>query len=125
MRAIEAVGRDLGYADGAMAAPTLLPDPRTMDGLRARHDQILAIAAEHGASNVRVIGSVARGEAQATSDVDLYVDLEDRGEGFAYYQRLLELRRALSRLLRCKVDVIPASDQSTNPVLHRLARRDA
>jgi uncharacterized protein len=38
--------------------------------------EILAAAARHGASNVRVFGSVARGEADAGSDVDFLVDFE-------------------------------------------------
>jgi predicted nucleotidyltransferase len=38
--------------------------------------EILAAAARHGATNVRVFGSVARGDADATSDVDFLVDFE-------------------------------------------------
>jgi predicted nucleotidyltransferase len=38
--------------------------------------EINAVAARHGASNVRVFGSVARGEAGPDSDIDLLVDLE-------------------------------------------------
>jgi predicted nucleotidyltransferase len=38
--------------------------------------QILAVAARHGATNVRVFGSVARGDADAASDVDFLVDFE-------------------------------------------------
>lgn len=44
--------------------------------LKTRRDEILAIAERHGASNVRIFGSVARGEAGPESDVDLLVDLE-------------------------------------------------
>jgi len=39
-------------------------------------EQILALAAKYGASNVRVFGSVAAGSADAESDVDFLVDLE-------------------------------------------------
>lgn len=46
----------------------------TMDDLRARRKEILAIAAKHGAYNVRVFGSVARGDATPESDVDFLVD---------------------------------------------------
>lgn len=45
-------------------------------GLRTRRREILAYAAEHGARNVRVFGSTARGEAEASSDVDLLVEME-------------------------------------------------
>ena len=46
----------------------------TLEDLRAHRDEILAIAEKHGASNVRVFGSVARGEATKDSDIDLLVD---------------------------------------------------
>jgi uncharacterized protein len=39
-----------------------------------KRDEILRLAAKHGASNVRVFGSVARGEATSESDVDFLVD---------------------------------------------------
>jgi predicted nucleotidyltransferase len=42
--------------------------------IRAKRDEILRIAAKHGARNVRVFGSVARGEARPDSDIDLLVD---------------------------------------------------
>ena len=41
-----------------------------------KRDEILRLAALHGAHNVRVFGSVARGEADEASDLDLLVDLE-------------------------------------------------
>lgn len=45
------------------------------DIIRERREEILAIARKHGAFNVRVFGSVARGEADEESDIDLLVDL--------------------------------------------------
>jgi predicted nucleotidyltransferase len=53
----------------------------TLETLRARRDEILFIAAAHGASNVRVFGSVARGEDDAESDLDLLVDFDDKASG--------------------------------------------
>ena len=44
--------------------------------LQERRQEILAIAAKHGAYNVRIFGSVARGEADEASDVDVLVELE-------------------------------------------------
>jgi len=44
--------------------------------LRTRREEILRAAAKRGARNLRVFGSVARGEADSESDVDLLVDLE-------------------------------------------------
>ena len=49
-------------------------DPSKM--LRDKRDEILRIAAAHGGQNVRIFGSVSRGEAGAKSDVDLLVELE-------------------------------------------------
>lgn len=48
----------------------------TLAEIRERRDEILAVAARRGASNVRVFGSVARGEAGEGSDIDFLVDLE-------------------------------------------------
>lgn len=44
--------------------------------LRSRRDEIVAVCARHGASDVRIFGSAARGEATASSDVDFLVDIE-------------------------------------------------
>lgn len=48
----------------------------SLESLKVNRAKILALAEKYGASNVRVFGSVARGEAQADSDVDFLVDLE-------------------------------------------------
>src|SRR5439155_24253150 len=74
--------------------------PPTLEELRARCDEIFDIAARHGASNIRVFGSVARGEPDA-HDVDLLVDLE---EGRSLMD-LAGLHIDLEDLLGCKVDV--------------------
>lgn len=47
----------------------------TRDLLRAKHAEILRLAADHGARCVRLFGSVARGEAGPQSDVDLLVGM--------------------------------------------------
>jgi len=44
--------------------------------LKDKREAILQIAAKHGARNVRVFGSVARGEADEQSDIDFLVDME-------------------------------------------------
>lgn len=46
-----------------------------MDLLKDKHDQILAIAQRHGVTRIKVFGSVARGQAQPTSDVDFLVEV--------------------------------------------------
>jgi uncharacterized protein len=68
--------------------------PPTFEHLRERRDEILEIASRHGVSNVRVYGSVARGEANDSSDIDLLVDVENGRSLFdlgAFYMDLRDL----------------------------------
>ncbi|MGH3976564.1 MAG: nucleotidyltransferase family protein [Pseudonocardiaceae bacterium] len=53
----------------------------TVEDLRARHDEIVAIGRRYGVSNIRVFGSVARGEADERSDLDLLIDVAP-GHGY-------------------------------------------
>ena len=70
--------------------------------VRSKREEILRIASLHGARNVRLFGSVARGEATGKSDLDLLVDLE---EGRGLLDRV-ELKHDLQDLLGRKVDVL-------------------
>ena len=47
-----------------------------LERVKAERDRISEIAARHGAYNIRIFGSVARGEERAESDLDLLIDLE-------------------------------------------------
>jgi uncharacterized protein len=70
--------------------------------LRRKRGEILEIAAKHGAFNVRVFGSVARGEADEQSDIDFLVDYSlDRVSSWFPAGLVLELETLLGR----KVDV--------------------
>lgn len=69
--------------------------------LKSKREEILRIAARHGARNVRVFGSVARGQAGPGSDVDFLVELEPGRSLLDHAALLLELQR----LLGCNVDV--------------------
>lgn len=72
------------------------------DLLNKNRDKILEIVAQHGAFNVRVFGSVARGEADEQSDVDLLVDYSlDRVSPWFPAGLVLDLEKLLGR----KVDV--------------------
>jgi hypothetical protein len=71
------------------------------DCLLPVRELILRIAGKHGASNVRVFGSVARGQADSTSDIDLLVDLEPGRSLLDHAALILELESLLGR----KVDV--------------------
>jgi predicted nucleotidyltransferase len=69
----------------------------TLEELRTHRAGILALAARHGASNVRVFGSIARHEADERSDVDLLVDLERGRSLFDLGGLLMDLRQMLGR----------------------------
>jgi predicted nucleotidyltransferase/DNA-binding XRE family transcriptional regulator len=87
--------------------PSQLGLPCTPMGRRLRRHRraVIELAERRGARNVRVFGSVARGEDTATSDIDLVVDLDD---GVSLIG-LEGLRRELADLLRSEVDVVPAA----------------
>jgi uncharacterized protein len=87
--------------------------------LQANRDAILRIAAKYGASNVRVFGSVARGEADAESDIDLLVDMEED-------RSLLDLSRLLTNLqtlLGYKLDIV--TEQGLNERLRERVLKEA
>jgi predicted nucleotidyltransferase len=70
--------------------------------LKVRRKEILEIAARNGAVNVRVFGSVARGDDRPDSDIDFLVNLES-GRSLLDLARLL---RELNTLLNRPVDVV-------------------
>jgi len=72
------------------------------DLLKSRREEILRIAAKHGARNVRVFGSVARGEADSQSDIDLLVEFK-RGTTLLGHAALVQ---ELEDLLGVKIDVV-------------------
>jgi len=77
--------------------------------LKAKRDDILRIAARHGARNVRVFGSVARGEADEKSDVDFLVEMESGRSLFDMGGLLMDLKELLGR----EVDVV--TERSLKP----------
>jgi predicted nucleotidyltransferase len=77
--------------------------PSTMRQLLAEHRaEILEVAARYGATNVRVFGSAARGQATGESDIDLIVDMAPIGDTLL---RLAGLTEELTSLVGVKVDV--------------------
>ena len=70
--------------------------------LHEKREDILRVASRRGASNVRVFGSVARGEDDAKSDIDLLVDLEPGRSLFDLGGLLMDLQDLLGR----NVDVV-------------------
>ena len=96
-----------------------LPDTPLGRKLRQRRKAVLRTADRRRAHNVRVFGSVARGEDVGTSDVDLLVDL-DQGVGLL---DLIGLERELAEVLGVDVDVVPAS--SLKPSMRERVLREA
>jgi predicted nucleotidyltransferase len=80
----------------------------TLNGLRSRRDEILRIANRRGAHNVRVFGSVARGEASSASDIDLLVEMEHGRTALDLSELILDLEEALGR----HVDVVEVRHSS-------------
>ena len=70
--------------------------------LREKRGAIIALAAKHGAQNLRVFGSAARGEAGPDSDVDLLVRMEEGRSLLDLSGLVVDLRE----LLGVKVDVV-------------------
>jgi hypothetical protein len=73
-----------------------------IDLLRQHRAEVLRLAAKHGATDVRVFGSVARGEADAASDVDILVRLAPDRSLFDLGGLLADLEDLLGR----RVDVV-------------------
>jgi predicted nucleotidyltransferase len=73
----------------------------------------------HHATNVRVIGSAARGDSDELSDIDLMVDMDPSHQlnGFAYFGELDRLEKELTALLQCDVDVVDAAGILANAQL--------
>jgi predicted nucleotidyltransferase len=88
----------------------------TLDALRERRREILSVAERRGARNVRVFGSVARGEAGAESDVDFLVDMDPGRTVLDLSELILDLQE----MLRHKVDVVEIRRASAcaNRILH-------
>lgn len=74
--------------------------------LRSRRDEILGIAAKHGAHDVRLFGSVARGEDDGGSDIDFLVRMEENRSLMDLAALLADLEALLGRT----VDVAPEGD---------------
>jgi len=68
-----------------------------MEIIGEQREQILALAAKYGASNVRVFGSVVRGTADKDSDIDFLVDLEEGRSLFDLGGMLMDLQDLLQR----------------------------
>ena len=80
--------------------PTL-PDSAQTRALVKHRQQILDLVAQYHASNVRIFGSVARGEARPDSDIDILVDFGPNTGLFS----IVALQESLSKLLHFPIDL--------------------
>ena len=91
----------------------------TLEAIRSRAKEIRAIADAHGARNVRVVGSVARGTDREDSDLDLLVTFEPNVGLLEHARLVIELEQLLGR----KVDV--ASERGVRANVRRKLEADA
>ncbi len=75
-----------------------------LEQLRQKRADILTIADKYGATNLRIFGSVARGDDRPDSDIDILIDQENRWSLFDH----IGMMQDLEDLLECKVDVAVA-----------------
>ena len=87
--------------------------------LKDNRDEILRVAARHGASNIRIFGSVARGEADEKSDLDLLVTMEAGRSLLDHAALWLELQDLLGR----EVDVV--SEKGLQPRMRDRVLKEA
>ena len=87
--------------------------------LKEKREQILAIAELHGAREVRVFGSVARGEATPTSDLDLLLEM---GEERSLLD-IIAIKQDLEEFLGCRVHVV--TEAAVSPYLREKVLREA
>lgn len=87
--------------------------------LQSNREAILALAAKHGARNVRVFGSAARGEEREDSDIDFLVAFEPTASLMDHAALLADLEALLGR----KVDVAP--DDRLRPRIKDRVLREA
>ncbi|MFI5329645.1 MAG: nucleotidyltransferase family protein [Desulfobaccales bacterium] len=87
--------------------------------LRLKKADVRRIARQHGAINLRVFGSVARGEATEGSDLDLLVEMEP-GRSLL---DLVAIKQDLEDLLGCKVDVV--TEAAVSPYLRERVLNEA
>ena len=87
--------------------------------LRSRRHEILSLAARHGVRNIRVFGSVGRGDDRPSSDLDLLVEVE---QGRSLLD-IVGLEQDLADLLGCRVDVL--TDGGLSPYLQQRILNEA
>jgi uncharacterized protein len=89
-----------------------------LNQLRQMNTSLNSVAAQFGATRLRVFGSVARGEETPDSDVDFLVDLP---RGYDLFTQRMPLAQALGQLVHRKVDLVPEHELNPHLRAHVLA----
>lgn len=76
---------------------------RLLTQLHNKKHNILSLAEKYGAKNIRVFGSVARGEDQVNSDVDFLVSFQP---GYDLFAQRMPLQNELEKLIGRKIDLV-------------------
>lgn len=90
-----------------------------IEQITSRRDEIARIALRHGATNIRVFGSIARGNADDESDIDFIVDLEKGRSLLDLGGLLMDLQKLLGR----SVDVV--TEKGLRPRIRERVLREA
>ena len=90
-----------------------------LETLRAKNREVQAIAARHGAGDLRVFGSVVRGEAGPDSDVDLLIDIVGPTTAWFPGGLLMDLEATLGR----RVEIVVA--RSISPLIRDSVLKEA
>jgi uncharacterized protein len=91
----------------------------TFELVRAKREEIQRIGAKHGARNIRVFGSVARGKARPDSDVDFLIDVEPVTSSWFPAGLVQDLESLLGR----RVEVV--TEHGLNHLIHDEVLREA
>lgn len=89
------------------------------DALKRHRTEVIRLAAKYGASDIRVFGSVARGSADESSDIDLIVRMSPGRSLFDLGELLMDLRD----LLGPRVDVV--TERGLRPRMRETVLREA
>jgi len=92
---------------------------KIIERLREKREEVLKLAHQHGASRVRVFGSVAKDEDTEASDLDLLVEMES-GRSLL---DLVAIKQDLEELLGCRVHVV--TEAAVSPYLRERVLQEA
>jgi predicted nucleotidyltransferase len=87
--------------------------------IKNKREEIIRIAQSYGARNLRLFGSLARGEGTGKSDIDLLIDLSPRTS----LLDIIAIKQEIEELTGCKVDLVTPA--SLSPYIRNQVLKDA